>query len=90
MPTPGTASSKPYRFLEITRKLEQGGGSAHADVLKAQLVQQQRERAVQDARYQSEKARIGLSVLIFPDYRLDFSLVDDLNAINPLPRLWRS
>jgi outer membrane protein TolC len=81
----GRGLDEAVRFLEITRKLEQGGEVAHADVLKAQLVQQQREREVQDARYQSEKARIGLSVLIFPDYRLDFSLVDDLNAINPLP-----
>src|SRR5271166_4048623 len=37
------------RFLDITQKQEQGGEAAHADVVKAQLQSQQRERDVQDA-----------------------------------------
>ena len=39
---------------------------AHADVLKAQLVLQQRQRDVQDAQLAVDKARIALAVLLFP------------------------
>ena len=72
-------------FVDITVKLEQGGEVAHADVLKAQLVLQQRQRDLQDAQLSAEKARIALAVLLFPIYRLDFTLVDDLNTVNSLP-----
>jgi outer membrane protein TolC len=72
-------------FLDITVKLEHGGEVAHADVLKAQLVLQQRQRDMQDAGLAIDKARIALAVLLFPDYRLDFELVDDLGSLGALP-----
>jgi outer membrane protein TolC len=72
-------------FLSLTQKLETGGEVARADVLKAQLVLQQRQRDLQDAGLAVDKARIALSVLMFPDYRLDFRLVDDLASPGALP-----
>src|SRR6185312_2526301 len=36
------------RFLDISQKQEQGGEAAHADVIKAQLTVQQRQRDVED------------------------------------------
>ena len=66
------------KFLDITEKLEHGGEAAHADVIKAQLQVQQRERDVLDAQLAIEKARLSLAVVIFPDFRQDFAVVDDL------------
>jgi outer membrane protein TolC len=73
------------RFVDITRKLEQGGEVAHADVLKSRLVLQQRQRELQDAKLAVDKSRIALAVLMFPDYRLDFDLLDDLGSLQSLP-----
>jgi outer membrane protein TolC len=73
------------RFLDITQKQEQGGEAAHADVVKAQLQTQQRERDVQDAQLAVDRARIGLAVLIFPDFNQNYTVVDDLQAVNPIP-----
>lgn len=72
-------------FLDITTKLEQGGEAAHADVVKAQIQVEQRQRDVQDAQLAVERARIGLAVLIFPDFRQDFTVEDDLETTPPLP-----
>jgi outer membrane protein TolC len=72
------------KFLDITEKQERGGEAAHADVVKAQVQAQQREREVLDAQLAIEKARLALGVIIFPDFRQDFSVVDDLDQISPL------
>lgn len=72
-------------FLDITTKLENGGEAAHVDVVKAQILVEQRQRDLQDAELASEKARISLAVLIFPDFRQNFSVVDDLETSAPLP-----
>jgi outer membrane protein TolC len=68
------------RFVSITEKLESGGEVARADVVKAQLTLQQRERDVQDAQFSVEKSKIALAALIFPDLTTDFAVVDDLNT----------
>jgi outer membrane protein TolC len=72
-------------FVDITSKLETGGEVPHSDVLKAQLVLQQRQRDLQETQLAIEKARIELAVLLFPDFRLDFDVVDDLEGAPPLP-----
>ncbi len=72
-------------FLDITTKLEQGGEAAHADVVKAQIQVEQRQRDLQDAQLAAQKARIGLAVLIFPDFRQNFTVEDDLETLPPLP-----
>ena len=69
-------------FTELTQHREDAREAAHADVVKAQLEQQQRERDFADAKLQSEKARLDLAVLLFPDPQAAYTLVD---VANPAP-----
>ena len=62
-------------FTGLTNKREEVREAAHADVVKAQLVEQQRERDLADARVAAEKARLELGVLLFPDPRTPYTLV---------------
>jgi outer membrane protein TolC len=71
-------------FVDITEKLERGGEVSYADVAKAQLTLQQRERDLQDAQLSVEKNKIGLAILIFPDLTTDYSVVDDLESVPTL------
>ncbi len=75
------------QFLDVTKKQEAGGEVAHSDVVKAQIQVSQRTRDAQDAELSELKSRLGLSVLIFPDFRDTFTVVDDLQMIVPLPPL---
>lgn len=72
-------------FLSITQKQEQGGEVARADVVKAQIQVQQRQRDLQDAELAVEKAKITLGVLIFPALREDYTIVDDMSQLPALP-----
>jgi outer membrane protein TolC len=80
-----TSLAEAQRFLDITQKQERGGEVAHADVIKAQIQVEQRERDAQDARLAVEKAKIALAVLIFPAVQLDYEIVDDLSEAAILP-----
>lgn len=73
------------QFLDITQKQEQGGEAAHSDVVKAQIQLEQRQRDAQEALLAADKSRIGLAVLIFPDFRQDYTVVDDLQDNLALP-----
>jgi outer membrane protein TolC len=53
--------------------------------VKAQIQVAQRLRDAQDADLLVVKSRLALSVLIFPDYREEFAVTDDLQEIAPLP-----
>jgi outer membrane protein TolC len=72
------------QFFDITQKQESGGEVAHSDVIKAQIQVAQRTREAQEAELTVLKGRLGLSVLVFPDFRDTFSVVDDLQAMVPL------
>lgn len=61
-------------FVALTFKREQQREAAHADVVKAHLQQQQRERELSDARLAAEKSRLELGVLLFPDPRTPYTL----------------
>ena len=80
-----TSLNEANQFLDITQKQEKGGEAAHADVINAQIQQQQRQRDTQDAQVAIEKARIALGVLIFPNFTADFAVVDDLDKAELLP-----
>jgi len=54
-------------FTGLTGKREQAREAAHADVVKAQLTGQQRQRDLSDAKLAAQKARLELAVLLFPD-----------------------
>ena len=73
------------QFLDITQKQERGGEVAHSDVVKAQILVEQRQRDAREARLGIEMARIGFGILLFPDYRRNYSVVDDLLTPTPLP-----
>lgn len=75
------------RFADITRKQEAGGEVAHADTVKAEIQLIQRRRDTQEARLGLEKARLAFAVLLFPDFRQDFTVADDLDAPKVLPGL---
>ena len=74
-------------FLTITQQQETAGEVAHADVVKAQIQVVQRQRDAQEAELTALKSRLGLSVLVYPDYREDITVADDLQDVAPLPPL---
>jgi outer membrane protein TolC len=73
------------QFLDITQKQEKGGEVAHADAVKAQIQVEQRQRETQEAQLALDKARLEFSILLFPDFRQDFTVEDDLDTARPLP-----
>ena len=61
-------------FTKITQEREQAREAARADVVKAQLEEQTRDRELQDAQLATEKAHLELGVLLFPDPRTPYAL----------------
>ncbi len=61
-------------FTALAGKREQARESAHADVVKAQLTVQQRQRDMEDAKLAADKARLELGVLLFADPRAPYTL----------------
>jgi outer membrane protein TolC len=78
------AASEAGDLTTKTQQRETAREVAHADVVKAQLQQQQRDRDLADARLEAEKARLELAVLLFPDPRTAYTLkVGDAPAAVP-------
>jgi|HubBroStandDraft_1064217.scaffolds.fasta_scaffold04067_3 outer membrane protein TolC len=63
------------RFLDLTTKRENAREAAHAEVVKARLGTEQRERELEDAKLAAAKARLELGVLLFSDPSMSYSLV---------------
>lgn len=82
-----TSLGEAERFFDITQKLEKGGEAARADVIKARIDLQQRRRDLAEAQLAIQKAKIALGVLIFPGFRSDFSVVDDLQQTAVIPAM---
>jgi outer membrane protein len=59
-------------FFKLTQDRENAREAAHADVIKAELTQQQRTRDVEDAKLAASKAHLELGVLLFADPRTAF------------------
>lgn len=78
------ASTEADNFVILTEQRETARESAHADVVKAQLQQQQRSRDLADTIVQAQKARLDLGVLLFPDPRSPYTLIN-ATAPQPLP-----
>lgn len=68
------ASDEANRFVQITEQREASREAAHADVIKARLGHQQRERERADASLAEEKARLELGVLLFADPSTPYTL----------------
>lgn len=79
------ATGEAQHFFDITQKLERGGEIAHSDTIKAQLQFQQQQRALQDAQLEMDRSRLELALLIFPNFNENFTTVDDLENVEPLP-----
>jgi outer membrane protein TolC len=76
----GRAYQEAAGFTLLTSEREQAREAAHADVVKSQLAEQQRERDLADAKVAAEKARLELGVLLFPDPRTPYSLAPETSA----------
>jgi outer membrane protein TolC len=68
------AADEANDFTNLTQKRENAREVARADVVKAQLQQQQRQRDLADATLTAEKMHLELGVLLFPDPRTSYSL----------------
>ena len=73
------AASEADAFADLASKREAAREAAHADVIKAQLEQQQRRRDLSDANILAEKARLELALLLFPDPRTPYALQNSPN-----------
>ena len=71
-------------FTRMTTQREAAREVAHADVVKAQLQEQQRQRDLTDATVAAERARLELAVLLFPDPRKPYT-TDDPTGASVLP-----
>ncbi|HEX4604788.1 MAG TPA: TolC family protein [Candidatus Angelobacter sp.] len=78
------AAAEAQQFLALSQKLENGGEVAHADVIKAQIQYNDRQRDLREAQLAMDKNRLDLAVLLFPDFNLNFTLVDDAQLAPPL------
>lgn len=72
------------RFVDITTKREEAREAAHADVIKARLGMEQRQRELEDAQLAVSKARLELGVLLFPDPAKSYAL-EAATVPPPLP-----
>ncbi|HEV7520594.1 MAG TPA: TolC family protein [Candidatus Angelobacter sp.] len=79
------AAAEAERFLNLSRKLENGGEVAHADVIKANIQFNDRQRDLREARLAMDKSRLDLAVLLFPNFNENFTVVDDSQLAPPLP-----
>ena len=69
------AANEATSLTTLTQQREAAREAAHADVVKAQLEQQQRDRDLADVKLDAEKARLDLAVLLFPDPRTPYTLL---------------
>ena len=77
------AANEATGFTNLTQQRENAREAAHADVVKAQLQQQQRERDLAQAQLEAQKSRLDLGVLLFADPRTAYTLSP--GTVAPLP-----
>ncbi len=78
------AAGEAQRFLDLSKKLENGGEVAHSDVIKAQIQANDRQRDLRESQLAMQKMRLDLAVLLFPNFNENFTVVDDLDLAPPL------
>jgi outer membrane protein TolC len=72
-------------FMDITQDLERQGQAPHSDALKAEIQYRIQKQAFDEAKFAMEDTRLGLAVILFPDFNENFSVVDDLDSAAALP-----
>lgn len=83
--TAQTALDQTQRFFNLTQDLEKQGQGSHSDTLNAEVQYQTQLQAFDEARFAMEDARLGLAVVLFPDFNENFTVVDDLETSPALP-----
>ena len=81
------AVDQAQRGLSISQDLEQGGEVAHSDVVRSQLQLNTQQQALREAMLGMQTARLDLAVLLYRDFSVNFSVVDDLDLSPALPPL---
>ena len=74
------------RFMDITQDLERQGQAPHSDALKAEIQYRIQKQAFDEAKFAMEDTRLGLAVILFPDFNENFTVVDDLDSAPALPQ----
>lgn len=77
------AADEAVSFVTLTSQREAQREAAHADVLKAELTEQQRKRDLADAQLAMDKSKLDLGVLLFEDPRSPYTV--SLPEEKPLP-----
>ena len=78
------AADEAASLTKLTGQREQAREVARADVVKAQLQQQQRERDLSDAKLSAQKSRLDLGVLLFSDPRTPYTVaIPDASSAIP-------
>lgn len=75
------------QFAATTRARQRGGEAAQADVVKADILVQQRRRELREAELARHTAQNELAIVIFPTYDTNFTVVDTFDQPAPLPSL---
>jgi outer membrane protein len=73
------------RFMDFTQDAEHQGQAAHSDAVKAEIQYRIQKQAFDEAKFAMEDARLGLSVILFPEFNENFTVVDDLDSAPALP-----
>ena len=73
------------RFFDLAQQQEQAGQASHSDVVKSEIQYRQQEQAFADALLAMDSSRLDLSVMLFPTFNENFTVVDDLDFAQPLP-----
>src|SRR5262249_26866617 len=73
------------RFFDLAQQQERNGQNSHSDAIKSEIQYRQQQQAFDEAKLAMENARLDLAVLLFPSLNENFTLVDDLDAAQPLP-----
>ncbi len=79
------AEQESKSFVDLAQKLEAGREVAHADVIKADLQWEQRQRDVADARQNLLAAKENLAVLLFPNPTTPYELENTLDTQTAVP-----
>ena len=72
-------------FMDITQDAERQGQAPHSDAVKAEIQYRIQKQAFDEAKFAMEDTRLGLAVILFPDFNENFTVVDDLDSAPALP-----
>ena len=81
------AVDQAQRALAISQELERAGEVAHSDVVRSQLQLNTQQQALREATLAMQTSRLDLAVLLYRDFNVNFSVVDDLDLSPALPPL---